>query len=73
MCLVATEDPGLSVFPTHRLVRGLGAERQAALAEALQRDFELVPVAREEIAPPPSDGPLDVRLHRRAAPGAPTG
>ena len=33
MCLVATEDPGLSVFPTHRLVRGLSAERKAALAQ----------------------------------------
>jgi uncharacterized protein (DUF1015 family) len=58
MCLVATEDPGLSVFPTHRLVRGLDAARQAALADALRRDFELAPVSREEIAPPPSDGPL---------------
>ena len=32
MCLVALEDPGLTVFPTHRLVNGLDAERQEALA-----------------------------------------
>ena len=58
MCLVAMEDPGLTVFPTHRLVRELGAERLQALATTLRRDFELEPVGREEIAPPPSDGPL---------------
>ena len=28
MCLVALEDPGLTVFPTHRLVRGLDDERR---------------------------------------------
>lgn len=41
MCLVALEDPGLTVFPTHRLVRGLAPEQHAALAEVLGRDFEL--------------------------------
>ncbi len=39
MCLVALEDPGLTVFPTHRLVRGLDEERRHALAEALEREF----------------------------------
>jgi len=58
MCLVATEDPGLSVFPTHRLVRGLSDERKASLANELQRDFLIEPIEREEIAPPASDGPL---------------
>jgi uncharacterized protein (DUF1015 family) len=41
MCLVALEDPGLTVFPTHRLVRGLSSEQQVTLAQVLQRDFEL--------------------------------
>ena len=41
MCLVALEDPGLTVFPTHRLVSGLDAERREALAQALARDFEI--------------------------------
>ena len=58
MCLVAMEDPGLTVFPTHRLVRGLGPDRLQALAAALQRDFEIEQVIREDIAPPASDGPL---------------
>ena len=60
MCLVAMEDPGLTVFPTHRLVRGLDADRQEALAAAMRRDFEIEPVAREDIAPPSSDGPLEL-------------
>jgi uncharacterized protein (DUF1015 family) len=38
MCLVALEDPGLTVFPTHRLVRGLDEQRQQALERALSRD-----------------------------------
>ena len=57
MCLVALEDPGLTVFPTHRLVRGTTAEQQEALAAALRRDFDLEEVALEDVAPPPGDGP----------------
>ncbi|HWD75740.1 MAG TPA: DUF1015 domain-containing protein [Solirubrobacteraceae bacterium] len=41
MCLVALQDPGLTVFPTHRLVRGLTTEQQEALAAAIRRDFEV--------------------------------
>jgi uncharacterized protein (DUF1015 family) len=60
MCLVALEDPGLTVFPTHRLVRGLDSARQEALAEALRRDFEITEVPLEQIAPPPGTGPLEL-------------
>jgi uncharacterized protein (DUF1015 family) len=45
MCLVALEDPGLTVFPTHRLVRGLRPEQHEALAAAIRRDFELEPLS----------------------------
>jgi uncharacterized protein (DUF1015 family) len=41
MCLVALEDPGLTVFPTHRLVRGLTPNQHEALATAIRRDFEV--------------------------------
>ena len=41
MCLVALQDPGLTVFPTHRLVRGLTPDQHEALAEAIRRDFEI--------------------------------
>jgi uncharacterized protein (DUF1015 family) len=57
MCLVALEDPGLTVFPTHRLVRGLDDQRWEALAQALRRDFEIAEVPVEQIAPPIGEGP----------------
>jgi uncharacterized protein (DUF1015 family) len=60
MCLVALEDPGLTVFPTHRLVRGLDAARLQALRDALARDFEIAEVPPEELAPAPASGPLQL-------------
>jgi uncharacterized protein (DUF1015 family) len=55
MCLVALEDPGLTVFPTHRLIRGLDEQRRQALRTALERDFEIAEVPLEQIAPPATD------------------
>jgi uncharacterized protein (DUF1015 family) len=60
MCLVALEDPGLTVFPTHRVVRGLDRERQESLRETLRRDFEIVEVPLEQLAPQPGTGPLEL-------------
>jgi uncharacterized protein (DUF1015 family) len=44
MCLVALEDPGLTVFPTHRLVRGLRPDQHEELATAIRRDFDVEPL-----------------------------
>ncbi len=69
MCLVALQDPGLTVFPTHRLVTELDDERRAALRDAVRRDFELAEVSAEQLEP--SNGTGDVRIgyldahHRR--------
>ena len=41
MCLVALEDPGLTVFATHRLIRGLRADQHELLAATLRRDFDI--------------------------------
>ncbi len=60
MCLVALEDPGLTVFPTHRLVKGLDASRREALADALHRDFEVTEIPLEQLAPPPGGGLLQL-------------
>ena len=60
MCLVALEDPGLTVFPTHRLVRGLDRARQERLRETLRRDFEITEVPLEQLAPQPGTGPLEL-------------
>jgi uncharacterized protein (DUF1015 family) len=60
MCLVALEDPGLTVFPTHRLVKGLDETRREALAQALSHNFEIAEVPAEELAPSPGEGPLQL-------------
>jgi uncharacterized protein (DUF1015 family) len=60
MCLVALEDPGLTVFPTHRLIGGLDEQRRQALQQTLERDFEIVEVPESEIAPPDGEGPLEL-------------
>jgi uncharacterized protein (DUF1015 family) len=56
MCLVALEDPGLTVFPTHRLVKETTPAQQEGLAEALRRDFDIDPVELADLAPSPGDG-----------------
>jgi uncharacterized protein (DUF1015 family) len=58
MCLVALEDEGLTVFPTHRLVRGTTPKTQEALAVVAREHFEIEPSSMEELPPPESDGPL---------------
>ncbi|MGA2469905.1 MAG: DUF1015 domain-containing protein [Solirubrobacteraceae bacterium] len=60
MCLVALEDPGLTIFPTHRLVRGLDDARWSALDATIAKDFTTTPVTRVQIAPPPGDGLLEL-------------
>ncbi len=53
MCLVALEDPGLTVFPTHRLLRNLRPDQQEALAEAIRRDFDVHELGdTQDLAPP---------------------
>jgi uncharacterized protein (DUF1015 family) len=56
MCLVALQDPGLTVFPTHRLVNQLTSPQHEALAQALRRDFTIEELqSTDELAPPPGD------------------
>jgi uncharacterized protein (DUF1015 family) len=54
MYLVALEDPGLTVFPTHRLVRGLTAQQHEALATAIRRDFLIAELDSTDQLPPDS-------------------
>ena len=66
MCLVSLEDPGLTVFPTHRLLRDLRPEQQEALAETIRRDFDIRRLdSTTELAPlygqPVSLGYIDAR------------
>jgi uncharacterized protein (DUF1015 family) len=48
MCLVALQDPGLALYPTHRLVRGVDPE---GLAAAIRRDFDIEEIGRDELVP----------------------
>ena len=54
MNLVALEDPGLTVFPTHRLVTGLAGDpaRRNSLMAELERCFEVSELGSEEELPP---------------------
>ena len=58
MLLVALDDPGLLVFPTHRLLTGLkeDSEKQEAIAETARRDFDLEELSDPgELEPPPGN------------------
>jgi uncharacterized protein (DUF1015 family) len=55
MCLVALEDPGLTVFPTHRLVNKLTANQHEELASAIKQDFDIDKLQdTAKLAPPES-------------------
>jgi uncharacterized protein (DUF1015 family) len=58
MLLVALEDPGLLVFPTHRLLTGLkdDAEKQLAIRDVAMRDFDLEQLGDPSELEPPPDG-----------------
>src|SRR3954451_4804464 len=60
MCLVALQDPGLTVFPTHRLLTGLDDGRREKLARVLADDFEATPIDASELEPPTQDGPVQL-------------
>jgi uncharacterized protein (DUF1015 family) len=70
MCLVALEDPGLTVFPTHRLVRGLRPDQHETLADAIRRDFDVAPLDDTAALEPGGDadavqiGYIDAHLQR---------
>src|SRR3954454_8015693 len=52
MCLVALQDPGLALYPTHRLARGVDPDQHETLASALRRDFDIERLASTaELAP----------------------
>ncbi len=46
MCITSLDDPGLTVFPTHRLLTDLDPDARERLEEALRESFDV-----EEVAP----------------------
>jgi len=55
MCLVALQDTGLTVFPTHRLLKELTSDQQEALADAIRRHFEIAELPSTDALAPKSD------------------
>jgi uncharacterized protein (DUF1015 family) len=58
MCLVALQDKGLTVFPTHRLIRDTTPHSQEALATTLRELFAIEEIDQADLRPPDGDGPL---------------
>ena len=58
MALVSLEDPGLTVFPTHRLISGLADDpaKQEALGNGLKEVFDTEQVPAEELDPGGAEG-----------------
>jgi uncharacterized protein (DUF1015 family) len=59
MLLCALSDPGLLVFPTHRLLTGLkdDTEKQIAIRDVLRENFEIEELSdASELEPPAGDG-----------------
>ncbi|HVF77920.1 MAG TPA: DUF1015 domain-containing protein [Solirubrobacteraceae bacterium] len=53
MCLVALQDEGLTVFPTHRLVNGLkDTDKPERLAATLKQCFDIEEIAVADLVPP---------------------
>jgi uncharacterized protein (DUF1015 family) len=58
MCLVALQDEGLTVFPTHRLIRDTTPQTQEALGSTLRELFTVEEIEHADLRPPDGDGPL---------------
>jgi uncharacterized protein (DUF1015 family) len=58
MSLTGLDDPGLTVFPTHRVLSGFAddPERQQRLGNSLRELFEVTEVGREKIDPNDEEG-----------------
>jgi uncharacterized protein (DUF1015 family) len=60
-CLVALQDPGLTVFPTHRLLTDLkDSARQEALGATLKRDWDIERIEVADLEPPQGSDPVQL-------------
>jgi uncharacterized protein (DUF1015 family) len=56
MCLVSLEDPGLTVFPTHRLLTGLDPSQYEPLGQGLRELFDIEEVPLDALDPTGEEG-----------------
>jgi uncharacterized protein (DUF1015 family) len=59
-CLVALQDPGLTIFPTHRLITDLDDGRRKAFFEAVERDWDLSETTDAELQPHGDASPVEI-------------
>jgi uncharacterized protein (DUF1015 family) len=55
MFLCSLSDPGLTIFPTHRLLTDVSEEKRAALAGTLERDFLSSDISADQLEPRPDE------------------
>ena len=57
MGLVSLEDPGLTVFATHRMLKDLSPEQQEGIRDTARELYELEEVREQELVPGPDEDP----------------
>jgi uncharacterized protein (DUF1015 family) len=61
MCLVALQDDGLTVFPTHRLLTDVkDPDKQVRLGSRLRELFDIEAIEQSQLRPPDGSGPLQM-------------
>jgi uncharacterized protein (DUF1015 family) len=56
MFLCSLQDSGLTIFPTHRLLKGLDENKRAALRKTIEQHFDVREVSADELEPPAGEG-----------------
>lgn len=56
MALTGLDDPGLTVFPTHRLLSGLGPDGRSRLRAGINEVFSIEEIERDRLDPADLDG-----------------
>src|SRR4051794_1357801 len=55
MFLCSLQDSGLTIFPTHRLLKGLDDAKREALRKTIEQHFDVSEIPAAELEPPPGD------------------
>ena len=57
MCLVSLDDPGLTIFGTHRMLGDLDANARARLDQGIREHFQVEEAGEDDLDPAGSQGP----------------
>jgi uncharacterized protein (DUF1015 family) len=56
MFLCSLQDSGLTIFPTHRLLKGLDESRREALRKTIEQYFDVSEIDKGDLEPPAGEG-----------------